>query len=90
MRLVPISADRESKLARLIASGETSRLEWESLFRQVADLFSDDVRSIQAYAARPCPAMRPIKCPFSVAGALADHPARCSVNVTSEILMIPS
>ncbi len=46
-RLVPIDADRESKLARLIASGETLRLEWESLFQQVVDLLSEDLRSVQ-------------------------------------------
>ena len=47
VRLVPLDADRESKLARLIASGETLRLEWESLFQQIVDLLSDDVRSVQ-------------------------------------------
>jgi hypothetical protein len=44
---VPIDADRESKLARLIASGETLRLEWESLFQQIVDLLNHDGRSIQ-------------------------------------------
>ena len=47
VRLVPLDADRESKLARLIASGETLRLEWESLLRQIIDLLSDDVRGVQ-------------------------------------------
>jgi hypothetical protein len=47
VRLVPIDADRESKLARLIASGEALRLEWESLFQQVVDLLSEDVRGVQ-------------------------------------------
>ena len=47
VRLVPIDINRESKLARLIASGETLRLEWESLFQQIVDLLSDDVRSVQ-------------------------------------------
>jgi hypothetical protein len=47
VRLVPIDVDRESKIARLIASGETLRLEWESLFQQVVDLLSDDVRGVQ-------------------------------------------
>ena len=47
VRLVPTDMDRESKLTRLIASGETLRLEWESLFQQVLDLLSDNVRSVQ-------------------------------------------
>ncbi len=47
VRLVPMDVDRERKLARLIASGETLRLEWESLFQQVLDLLSDDVRGVQ-------------------------------------------
>jgi hypothetical protein len=47
VRLVPIDADRESKLARLIASGETLRLEWESLFQQIVELLNNDVRSVQ-------------------------------------------
>ena len=47
VHLVPIDVDRESKLARLIASGETLRLEWESLFQQVLDLLSDNVRGVQ-------------------------------------------
>jgi hypothetical protein len=47
VRLVPVDVNRESKLARLIASGETMRLEWESLFQQVLDLLSDDVRGVQ-------------------------------------------
>jgi len=47
VRLVPIGIDRESNLARLIASGETLRLEWESLLQQIVDLLSDDVRSVQ-------------------------------------------
>ncbi len=47
VRLVPTDMDRESKLARLIASGETLRLEWESLFQQVIDLLNHDGRSIQ-------------------------------------------
>ena len=47
VRLVPMDVDRERKLARLIASGETLRLEWESLLRQIVDLLSDDVRSVQ-------------------------------------------
>jgi hypothetical protein len=47
VRLTPIDADRECKLARLIASGETLRLEWESLFQQVVDLLSEDLRSVQ-------------------------------------------
>jgi hypothetical protein len=46
VRLVPIDLDRESKLARLIASGETLRLEWESLFQQVVDLLNNDIRSV--------------------------------------------
>ena len=44
---IDIDIDRESKLARLIASGETLRLEWESLFQQVVDVLSDDLRSVQ-------------------------------------------
>ncbi len=47
VRLVPLDADRESKLARLIASGETLRLEWESLVLQIVDLLRDDVRGVQ-------------------------------------------
>ena len=47
VRLVPTDMDRESKLARLIASGETLRLEWESLFQQMVELLNSDVRSIQ-------------------------------------------
>ena len=47
VRLAPIDIDRESKLALLIASGETLRLEWESLLQQIVDLLSDDVRSVQ-------------------------------------------
>ena len=47
VRLVPTDMDRESKLARLIASGETLRLEWESLFQQVIDLLNHDGQSIQ-------------------------------------------
>ena len=46
VRLVPTDIDRESKLARLIVSGETLRLEWESLFQQVIDLLNHDGRSI--------------------------------------------
>ena len=47
VRLVSIDIDRESKLARLIASGETLRLEWESLFQQVVELLNNDIRSVQ-------------------------------------------
>jgi hypothetical protein len=47
VRLVPIDIDRESKLAHLIASGETLRLEWESLLQQIVDLLSDDARGVQ-------------------------------------------
>jgi hypothetical protein len=47
VHLVPVDVDRESKLARLIASGETLRLEWESLFQQLVELLNNDVQSVQ-------------------------------------------
>jgi len=47
VRLIPVDADREGKLARLIASGETLRLEWESLFQQVVELLQEDVRAVR-------------------------------------------
>jgi hypothetical protein len=47
VRLVPIDIDRERQLTSLVASCETLRAEWESLFQQIIHLLNDDVRRIQ-------------------------------------------
>ena len=42
VRLIPVSADRESEISDLIAACETLRAEWERLFQRVIDLLNED------------------------------------------------
>lgn len=44
LHLAPVDPYRQKRLARLIASAETLRLEWGSLLQQIGDCLNEDFR----------------------------------------------
>ncbi len=55
VRLVHVSADRESEVSELIAACETLRAEWERLFQRVIEILNEDLSRTRGGGGRSPP-----------------------------------